>query len=201
MDTLGLSCVLCGLLFTRTELLGTPPRPHQAWSHSQAAPWAQASTLPICFSPTHVGPWVMAEGHGSGPAQCQRPGESGRRRKVFKCRLILGKSLTLPKGVFPHLYPEGNEPMFFQGPSCSEKFCDCLSGTLELPRLRKERTSQLMERKVCARRRAGPQVRALLTPRLGGALTRSSLGSCGLGFTYLGLSLSLLTTQASVCSA
>lgn len=70
----------------------------------------------------------MAEGHGSGPAQRQRPGESGRGRKAFKCRLILGKSLTLPKGLFPHLYPEGNEPMFFQGPSCSEKFCDVYQG-------------------------------------------------------------------------
>ena len=45
---------------------------------------------------------------------------------------------TLPKGPFPHLYPEGNEPVFFQGPSGSEKLCDVHQGLWpELPRLHK----------------------------------------------------------------
>ena len=48
-------------------------------------------------------------------------------------------ALTLPKGPFPHLYPEGNEAVFFQGPSGSEKFCDVHQGLWpEPPRLHKE---------------------------------------------------------------
>lgn len=31
-------------------------------------------------------------------------------------------ALTLPKGPFPHLYPDGNEPVFFQGPLVLRNF-------------------------------------------------------------------------------
>lgn len=58
---------------------------------------------------------VMAEGHGSGPGRCQGPGESVRNEGGFKSRLILGKALNLPVGLFPHPYTEGNEPDVLSG--------------------------------------------------------------------------------------
>lgn len=61
------------------------------------------------------GPEAMAEGHGLGPGWCQGPGESGRRKGAFKSRFIPEKSLKLPLGLFPPLYPGGNGPDVLSG--------------------------------------------------------------------------------------
>lgn len=132
----------------------------------------------------------MAEGHGSGPAQCQRPGESAGRQ-AFRGRLILGT--YLPKGPFPHLYPERNEPVFFQGPSGSEKFCDVHQGLW--PELHREWPSRLMESKACVWKQPACSVNHT-DISAGGNLNKEDPGLLGLGSTSLGPSHGLLAAQA-----
>lgn len=102
----GWSCLLRGLLFSRNELLATVPDLTRPGHNARPLPELRP---PLCWSVS------LLSGRCVGPGLCQRLGGSGRG-KDFQIQSYSGQVTSLPKGLFPHLYPQVNEPDVLSGP-------------------------------------------------------------------------------------